>query len=127
MRLKAWTNKTNTKQIGVGLMTIAVPARMRGREEIEWQDRAYRLLENKGQLETDDWTYSAIAVAAIPATLWAGKYAVKGSGLVGPRPLRVGSFLGTVGAVGLGSVVGMVGYMAYRYGAKGGKREETKA
>lgn len=106
-------------------MTIAVPLRMRGREEIEWKDRAYRLLENKGQLGTDDWTYSAMAAALVPATLWAGKYAVKGSGLVGAGPVRVGSFLGTVGAVGIGSVVGMVGYMGYGSRAKGGKKDET--
>jgi len=38
-------------QIATGLMAFAVPGRMFGREEIEWKDRSWRLMENKGQLE----------------------------------------------------------------------------
>jgi hypothetical protein len=28
---------------------------MKGKEEIEWQDRSWRILGNKGLLEYDDW------------------------------------------------------------------------
>lgn len=41
-------------------MAVAVPARMWGREEIEWQDRSWRLLENKGQVE---WEEAVVKVA----------------------------------------------------------------
>lgn len=84
---------------------MALLGRMQGRENIEWKDRSWRLLENEGQLETDDWTYIGMAVA--PAVLVARK---------GPN-LGWRSY---VGAAGLGSVVGMVGYMAWRYGVNGG-------
>ncbi|CAH0029296.1 unnamed protein product [Clonostachys rhizophaga] len=65
---------------------------MYGREEIEWRDRSWRLLENEGQLETDDWTYAGMVAG--PAVL----AATKG------------------GALG-----GMLGYMTWRYGINGGK------
>ncbi|KAK4694664.1 hypothetical protein P7C71_g2951, partial [Lecanoromycetidae sp. Uapishka_2] len=41
--------------IGTGLLAIGLVARMWGREEIEWRDRSWRLLENKGQVEVDTW------------------------------------------------------------------------
>jgi hypothetical protein len=82
---------------------------MWGREEIEWQDRSWRLIENKGQVECDDWTYSGMAIGAVAS-------AVRGKGL---------GWRGGVGSIGLGSVGGMLGYMGWRYGVKGGKFEET--
>src|ERR1700710_985552 len=53
--------------VGTGILAIGLPMRMRGREEIEWQDRSWRLLENKGQVECDDWTYGGMALGAIAA------------------------------------------------------------
>ena len=35
---------------GVGLLGLAMVGRMWGREKIEWQDRSWRLLENRGQV-----------------------------------------------------------------------------
>ena len=96
--------------IATGLLTVATPARMWGREEIEWQDRSWRLLENKGQVECDDWTYGGMALGAVAT-------AVRGNGM---------GWRGAAGRVGAGSVLGMVGYMGYRYGMKGGKWEEDK-
>jgi hypothetical protein len=91
--------------LGVGaLMTFG---RMRGREEIEWQDRSWRLLENPGQVETDDWTAVGAGAGAL-----IGANAVKGLGL---------GWRGAVGGLGLGTVGGMLGYMAWRYGVNGGK------
>ncbi|KAK7757215.1 hypothetical protein SLS62_000764 [Diatrype stigma] len=54
----------------MGLTSAGLAARMYGREDIEWRDRAWRLLENRGQLETDDWTYPGMA-AGLAA--WAGQ------------------------------------------------------
>ncbi|KAH7177574.1 hypothetical protein DER46DRAFT_127918 [Fusarium sp. MPI-SDFR-AT-0072] len=87
--------------VGVGaLMTIS---RMRGREEVEWQDRSWRLLENQGQLETDDWT--AIGAGA--------------GALIGANALK--GWRGAVGGVGLGSMGGALAWMAWRFGVNGGK------
>jgi len=88
-------------------MAVAVPGRMWGRSEIEWQDRSWRLLENKGQLECDDWTYPAMGLSAV------GAVAMRQT----PRM--------ALGTMGLGSVVGMMGYMGWRYGINGGKFEEV--
>jgi hypothetical protein len=91
--------------IGTGLLGVALVRRMWGREEIEWQDRSWRLLGNKGQVECDDWTYGGMA-----------------AGLVG----GVKGLRGVIGGLGIGSVVGMVGYMGWRYGIRGGEFEEEK-
>lgn len=66
-------------------------------------------MENKGQLECDDFTYSAMAASALAV-------GIKGQGL---------GWRGAVGGVGLGSVAGMAGYMGWRYGVKGGKFDES--
>ena len=41
---------------------VGLVARMWNREEIEWKDRAWRLLENKGQVEVDDWGVGGMAL-----------------------------------------------------------------
>ncbi|UNI18785.1 hypothetical protein JDV02_005035 [Purpureocillium takamizusanense] len=92
---------------GLGILAVALAGRMRGREDVEWRDRAWRLLENEGQLETDDWTYAAMGLAAGTA--------------VATGRVRALGWRALVGAMGLGSVGGMVGYMAWRYGFNGGK------
>jgi len=81
---------------------------MWGREEIEWKDRSWRLLENKGQVECDDWTYPAMLLGGATA-------AAKWNGL---------GWRGAAAGVGMGSVLGMMGYMGWRYGVKGGKFED---
>jgi hypothetical protein len=86
--------------IGVGLSALATTGRMWGRDEIEWKDRSWRLMENRSQLRLDDFTY--VSMAAAPIVLAARR----GTLAVGWR-----SF---VGVVGLGSVVGMVGHMAFK-------------
>ncbi|KAF3770822.1 hypothetical protein M406DRAFT_249066 [Cryphonectria parasitica EP155] len=96
--------------IGTALLAVALVGRMWGREDIEWKDRSWRLLHNKGQVECDDWTYGG-AVAGVGAAAVGGM-------------LRGAGWRGVVGAGGLGSVPGTVGYMGWRYGVKGGKFEE---
>ncbi|KAM5342416.1 hypothetical protein ACJ41O_013382 [Fusarium nematophilum] len=91
--------------LALGLGAGMTLSRMRGREEIEWQDRSWRLLENPGQLETDDWTVVGAGIGAAVGATAAG-----GLGWRGP-----------VGGLGLGTVGGMLGYMAWRYGVNGGK------
>lgn len=98
------------------LMAIALVGRMHGREEIEWKDRSWRLLENRGQVEVDDWTAVGMVLAGAG---WAGSG--MGRGLKGGRWV-----LGLTGAGALGSIGGMVGYMAWRYGMNGGRFPEKK-
>jgi hypothetical protein len=90
-------------QAGTALLAIGTTGRLWGKGEIEWQDRSWRLMENKGQLETDDWTYVAMGLAGISAA------ALRQT----PRI--------AIGSVGLGSVAGLLGYMGWRYGLHGGK------
>ncbi|KAJ0387747.1 hypothetical protein COL922a_001580 [Colletotrichum nupharicola] len=97
--------KTGTASaVGLGLMSLALAGRMQGREDIEWRDRAWRLLENPGQLETDDWTYGGAAAGVVALGAWR---------LAGAK--GVGGLRAAAGAAGLGSVAGTVGYMVWRY------------
>lgn len=90
---------------GVGVLAAALPVRMWGREEIEWRDRAWRLLENRGQVEVDGWGLGGTVVG----------------GLAG----RGGGWRVVVGRLGMGNTAGVVGYMIWRHGINGGKWEEA--
>ena len=92
--------------VGVALMVVGLGARMWGREKIEWQDRSWRLLENKGQIECD--TFSA-------------EGAVAGAGLVAWRTGMQAGWRMLLGGAGAGGLVGVVGYMGWRYGINGGQ------
>ncbi|KAJ4417428.1 hypothetical protein N0V82_006195 [Gnomoniopsis sp. IMI 355080] len=96
--------------VGAGLLAVALVGRMLGREDIEWKDRSWRLLHNKGQVECDDFTYGG-AIAGLGASTLTGTF-------------RAAGWRALVGAAGVGSVVGTVGYMAWRYGVKGGKFDD---
>ncbi|KAF2453149.1 hypothetical protein BDY21DRAFT_266157, partial [Lineolata rhizophorae] len=50
--------------IGPAVGLLALAGRMRAREPIEWQDRAWRLQENAGQVRADRWTLGGAAVGA---------------------------------------------------------------
>ncbi|MCJ1290604.1 hypothetical protein MMC34_002144 [Xylographa carneopallida] len=55
--------------VGTVLMAVALPGRMWGREDIEWRDRSWRLLENKGQKEVDAWGVLGAGVGAVVGTV----------------------------------------------------------
>ncbi|TEY78218.1 hypothetical protein BOTCAL_0051g00360 [Botryotinia calthae] len=100
-----------TNTLGVtSLLTLATIARMYGRTEIEYQDRSWRLLESKGQMESDDWMYGGMLVGA----LWKFK-----SGYLVDWRVRVGS-------ISAGSAIGVLGYLGWRYGVKGGEWDEDE-
>ena len=92
--------------IGTGVSAVGLMARMWGREEIEWRDRSWRLLENKGQVEVDTWGYLGVVVGVTT--------------FLATRKLRGVGWRTAVGSMGLGSTCGVVGYMIYRHGIKGG-------
>ncbi|KAF2873066.1 hypothetical protein BDV95DRAFT_568697 [Massariosphaeria phaeospora] len=83
-----------------GLMTWG---RMRGKEEIEWQDRSWRILENKGEVNTDWWTIDGAAIGAV-----AGVFLARG----GRLPMSVTR--SAVGGAGIGMNAG-VNYMFYSF------------
>ena len=100
----------NGSIIGLGLGSAMLVSRMYGREEIEWRDRSWRLLEHRGQLETDDWTYAG-AAAGLGAVAVARRN----------RPaLAAAGWRGLLGAAALGSVGGTLGYVVWRHGINGG-------
>lgn len=96
--------------IGIGLSGVALIARMWGREPIEWADRSWRLMENRTQLECDDYTYGLMGAGV-------GAWALKG-GILGWK--------GAMGALGLGSIAGMVVHMGWRHGVNGGKYADER-
>ena len=56
--------------IGLGLLSVALPLKMRNAQKIEFQDRSWRLLANKHQEQVDDWSLvgSVVGVAGVTAT-----------------------------------------------------------
>lgn len=87
---------------------------MQGREEIEWQDRSWRLLESKGQVECDWWILDGAVVGAVAGVLAARK---------GRIPVGTGMGKAALGGTGIGVSSGVLGYMGWRYGIRGGKFE----
>lgn len=79
--------------------------RMRGKEEIEWQDRSWRLLENQGEVLTDWETIGATGVGAFAGVAVARRGAV---------PLSIGQ--AALGGAGFGSGTG-VSFMIGSYSA----------
>ncbi|TGO70375.1 hypothetical protein BOTNAR_0001g00510 [Botryotinia narcissicola] len=92
------------------LLTLATIAHMYGRTDIEYQDRSWRLLENKGQIESDDWMYGDMIVGA----LWKFK------------PGSLVDWRARVGSISAGSAMGVLGYLGWRYGIKEGKWDENE-
>lgn len=96
--------------IGLGSMIIGLPIYMYGKTDIEWKDRSWRLLENEGQKEVDDF----------------GSVGFVGGGLAALRSpaVRVAGRVNVVRLVGgatMGELLGVAGYMVWRYGVNGGK------
>lgn len=86
--------------VGTILLATALPLRMYGRERIEWQDRSWRLLENRGQLAADDWSTVGMLAGL-------GTFAVQK-----PATVSVG-WKGVLGRAGLGSLGGVLGYLVW--------------
>ncbi|GIK06581.1 hypothetical protein Aspvir_002231 [Aspergillus viridinutans] len=100
--------------LGFCSMAILLPIRMAGKERIEWQDRSWRLLENKGQVEVDNWSTWGMLVGIGTTTAMMRKNGM---------PLRGPGLTHIVGGAGLGSLAGVIGYMGWRYGVNGGHRD----
>lgn len=77
--------------------------RMRGKEEIEWQDRSWRILENAGEVKTDWVTLGGAGVGAVagvvaarrgavPATVSNAALGGAGAGFAAGVPYMIASF-----------------------------------
>ncbi|KAL8852574.1 MAG: hypothetical protein Q9221_002570 [Calogaya cf. arnoldii] len=86
---------------GTALLAVGMTARMWGREEIEWQDRSWRILANKTQNREDDWSAGGILFGALALALASRRGAIPGLplGRVSLGGAALGSILGTVGHV----------------------------
>lgn len=80
---------------------LALAGRMYGREEIEWKDRSWRLLENKSQNQTDEWSAAGMVGGAVV-------------GATAGRSVGVASWRAAMGGAGAGSVLGVVVMAAWK-------------
>lgn len=118
---------------GLGVMSILLPLRMANADPVRWQDRSWRLLGNKGQVEVDDWSVAgmALAVVAIGAGAPVRRRMIaetEGSRIssgIFVRTLGLG-WKSAVGGVGMGSLVGVLGYLVWRDGMKRATGSTTK-
>lgn len=69
---------------------------MRGKEEVEWQDRAWRILNNKGEMQTDWVTAGGVGAGAVVGVAAARR---------GALPLSTANAI--LGGAGAGSAIGM--------------------
>jgi hypothetical protein len=95
--LVARTLQSSGRAFAIGSVfgALATWGRMRGREDIEWKDRAWRILENKGEVQTDWVTLGGIG---------AGAFASAAAARRGAIPASVGSAM--LGGAGAGSATG---------------------
>lgn len=87
--------------VSSGINALALAGRMYGREEIEWKDRSWRLLESRGQNQTDEWSVAGMLGGAV-------------GGVAVGRTVGVAAYRAAVGGAGAGSVLGVVAMMAWR-------------
>lgn len=87
--------------VASGINALALAGRMYGREEIEWKDRSWRLLENQGQNQTDEWSAAGMVGGAV-------------GGVAVGRSVGVAAWRGALGGAGAGSIMGVVAMMAWR-------------
>jgi hypothetical protein len=91
--------------LGVAGGALMTWGHMRGREEIEWQDRAQRILDNKGEVQTDWETLGAASVGAVAGVVAARR---------GALPVSVTQ--AALGGAGIGSSSGVL-YMLGSFAA----------
>lgn len=82
---------------------------MWGRDKVEWQDRSWRLLGNKGQNEVDELSFTGTVAGGVGHLLAGGR----------GRGWKL-----WVGMIAFGNLLGVGAYMGWRYGVKRGKWDE---
>ncbi|KAH7399008.1 hypothetical protein DE146DRAFT_514925 [Phaeosphaeria sp. MPI-PUGE-AT-0046c] len=82
--------------IGTAAGALATWGRMRGMAEVEWQDRAWRILNNKGEMQTDWTTAGGLGAGAVVGVAAARR---------GALALSTGNAI--LGGAGVGSSIGI--------------------
>lgn len=112
---------TTLRSTGVGALTgtaLMVPGiymRMRGREEIEWKDRSWRLLEHEGQKAVDD--------CSVVGTVFGALFGARQ--IASHQSARTKIFT-LAGGAGVGSIAGVIVYLGWWYGLKGGEHHVSE-
>lgn len=117
MRTIFYPTVARSSLIGAGATMLLLTGRMWGAEDVEWQDRSWRLLENEGQVMHDLYADVGAGVGAA-----AGVASVVASRL--PVSVMVRE---VVGRAGLGAVLGFVGCEVVRGYKRFTAKEEDKA
>ncbi|KAM5464061.1 hypothetical protein MauCBS54593_007240 [Microsporum audouinii] len=103
---------------------VMLTAKMWGKEDIEWKDRSWRLLENKGQCEADRWIAAGGLIGGL-GMMMLGKgrtAAATVTAAIDKRPTLVVKPLDAImGGISLGTASGAAGCIAWRKGVHGGK------
>jgi hypothetical protein len=99
---------------GLVVGVVALEQRMWGKDHSEWQDRSWKLLDNRGQMEVDNWILGGEFLGGVGALVAARR------GLL-PPALAGNALTTAVGGMGIGAAVGTMDYMVWGYGVKGGK------
>ncbi|KAE8375741.1 hypothetical protein BDV26DRAFT_8386 [Aspergillus bertholletiae] len=113
--------------IGFGAMAAMLPYYLVKWEPIEWQDRSWRLLENPGQVEVDTWGFGG-GVVGLAVLLAMARRNGRIFQLTGHEEASTVALLRALGwrnacaSAGMGSLMGVLGYLGWRYGIMGGKR-----
>lgn len=99
---------------------IILPLKMGGKEEIQWKDYSWRILENRGQVLLDDWCVSGLVGGVVMGFLAKRRHEHEqeqgdgAEGSEGKAPLWQWLLAGA----GLGSLGGVVGFLVVRAGQR---------
>jgi hypothetical protein len=96
--ISAQTLRGSSRAFALGTTAGALMTwgRMRGREEIEWKDRSWRIIENNGEVRTDWVTLGGAGAGAVAGLIAARRGAV---------PMNVGR--AALGGAGIGMASGV--------------------
>ncbi|KAF2434970.1 hypothetical protein EJ08DRAFT_385959 [Tothia fuscella] len=98
---------------------LALGGRMWDKQDIEWQDRTWRLLENRGQIEVDRWIFEGEVIGG-SGTLLAARMGRLPSALIGK------TFTAVIGGIGIGAAASTTGYVLWRHAIWRGKFPERR-
>ncbi|KAI4213286.1 MAG: hypothetical protein LQ351_004027 [Letrouitia transgressa] len=118
LALRVATSAGTGSVIGTALLAVGLTARMWEREEVEWQDRSWRLLSNGGQNRTDDWSMMGAGFGALGGAV-ARMQNWQGFG-------RLWLMRAGLGGAAMGSALGVLGHVVTQQGKevfRGGRKE----
>ncbi|EGD90356.1 hypothetical protein H112_01814 [Trichophyton rubrum D6] len=100
---------------------VMLTTTMWGKEDIEWQDRAWLLLGSEGQCEFDKWLAAGGVLGGLGAmALGKGRTAASAATAINKKPAIVVKPLEAItGGISLGTASGAAGCIAWRIGVHG--------